>query len=105
MSLKVQVTMGKNITKDKLSKPRNHTLNNSQTKILFSSMVIKIPPRCQRQFKVEVLKKKLYHKDRFSFKKLLKNKRKPPNPKVIQTQAQTLILTLTLIENLFNSLI
>ena len=94
MNLKVQVTMLKNITKDKLNKLKNHTLKFTLTKISFMLMETLSPHLCQRRSKVVLLvKKNLSQMVQFSCKKqnLKRNKRK--FKKVILIQAQTLILT------------
>ena len=104
--LKVQDTMPLNITLDKLSLLRNHTLNFIQIKTLFMLMEMKIPQRCQKRFKVVLSKKKWFQMVPNSFKKLPKNKRRLPRklPYLRATQTQAQILILTLIEK-FDSLI
>jgi len=99
---KVQDTMLNHITQDKLSSLRNHTLNFTLIKILFTPMEMPTLLRCQKKFKVVLSKKIWFQMVPNSFKKLPKNKRKLLNLKVTQTQAQILILTLI---EIFDSLI
>jgi len=65
-------------------------------KISFIPMEMKIQLKCQKKLKRKVKLELLiwYQMVLNSFKKLPKNKRKQPNLKVIQTQAQIPILTL-----------